>query len=120
MHHKYALVDCRVLLTGSFNWTRAASRGNVENVLVTSEPQAVNAYARQFDLLWRDFTLRMELSTHAAAVRIQSISRGLQARGSGGVDGGSRYRAVMSPQKLGHLRRTSTTQQTLAELAVVE
>ena len=31
MHHKYAVFDGKLLLTGSYNWTRSAARNNEEN-----------------------------------------------------------------------------------------
>lgn len=52
MHHKYAVFDDARLLTGSFNWTRAATRENSENLLLTTEPTLVRAYAGEFDRLW--------------------------------------------------------------------
>ena len=54
MHHKFMLVDEARLLTGSYNWTRAAERENRENVLVTTHPGLVQAYQREFESLWRD------------------------------------------------------------------
>ncbi|MBK8978696.1 MAG: hypothetical protein IPM29_22590 [Planctomycetes bacterium] len=55
MHHKFALFDGRVLLTGSFNWTRGAGRDNEENFVVTDSPALVARFARQFDALWQRF-----------------------------------------------------------------
>lgn len=52
MHHKFALFDRRILLNGSFNWTRSASTNNEENLLVIDHPQLVAAYARVFESLW--------------------------------------------------------------------
>lgn len=52
MHHKFALFDGRLLLNGSFNWTRSASTSNEENLLVTDHPQLVAAYGREFESLW--------------------------------------------------------------------
>ncbi len=54
MHHKFAVVDRRLAITGSYNWTRGATR-NLENVLVTTEPEIVHAYQKEFDRLWRMF-----------------------------------------------------------------
>ncbi len=56
MHHKFALFDDARLLTGSFNWTRAASGENHENVLVTSEPVLVEAYRQEFERLWERYS----------------------------------------------------------------
>jgi mitochondrial cardiolipin hydrolase len=52
MHHKFALFDCRRLATGSFNWTRNASVGNEENLLVTDDARLVRAFAERFERLW--------------------------------------------------------------------
>lgn len=49
MHHKFGLFDGVRLLTGSYNWTRSAERGNSENVLITSERRLVAAYAAEFE-----------------------------------------------------------------------
>jgi phosphatidylserine/phosphatidylglycerophosphate/cardiolipin synthase-like enzyme len=53
MHHKFALFDRAVVVTGSYNWTRSASAYNHENILITSDPRLVGPYLREFDLLWR-------------------------------------------------------------------
>ena len=55
MHHKFAIVDQRVLITGSFNWTRSAHEINRENVLITTEPGAVHGYRDEFERLWTEF-----------------------------------------------------------------
>ncbi len=52
MHNKYALFDDRRLLTGSYNWTRSASRNNAENFIVTGDTHLVTAYSRSFVKLW--------------------------------------------------------------------
>jgi len=52
MHHKFALFDGRLLLNGSFNWTRSATTSNEENLLVIDHPQLLADYAREFEALW--------------------------------------------------------------------
>lgn len=52
MHHKFAIFDAAALLTGSYNWTRSAERGNSENVLVTADPAIVAAYVAEFEQVW--------------------------------------------------------------------
>ena len=49
MHHKFCVVDHRILATGSFNWTGAASSRNCENILVSSEPKLVSARSSATD-----------------------------------------------------------------------
>jgi phosphatidylserine/phosphatidylglycerophosphate/cardiolipin synthase-like enzyme len=52
MHHKFVVVDGATLLNGSYNWTRSASAFNEENLIVSSEPGLVSAFAAQFAQLW--------------------------------------------------------------------
>jgi len=53
MHHKFAILDNKRLVTGSFNWTKAGQYANHENVLLEDDGGAVSAYSRQFEDLWR-------------------------------------------------------------------
>ncbi|MCI4393806.1 hypothetical protein PGIGA_G00161660 [Pangasianodon gigas] len=52
MHHKFALLDGRKLITGSLNWTMTAVQSNKENVIVTDDPQLVRPYEDEFNKLW--------------------------------------------------------------------
>ncbi|MEZ6106096.1 MAG: phospholipase D-like domain-containing protein [Pirellulaceae bacterium] len=55
MHHKYALFDGGLLLTGSYNWTRSAAHANEDNFLLTDDPRLVAAFQRHFDRTWDAF-----------------------------------------------------------------
>ncbi len=59
MHHKFVIVDGRILLTGSFNWTY---NSNAENLLVTEDARTVRAFyeelERQKSLAQRIFQVR--------------------------------------------------------------
>ena len=52
MHHKFAVFDGRLMLTGSYNWTRSAARYNEENLIVSGDPRLVGPFAREFEALW--------------------------------------------------------------------
>ncbi|XP_061839761.1 mitochondrial cardiolipin hydrolase isoform X2 [Nerophis lumbriciformis] len=54
MHHKFAVVDNRLLITGSLNWTLAAVQSNSENIIITEEPALVRPFMREFSRLWAD------------------------------------------------------------------
>lgn len=53
MHHKFAIVDQKQLLTGSYNWTRSAGLYNQENFLILSDAFAVKSYLNEFYRLWK-------------------------------------------------------------------
>lgn len=53
MHHKFAIADQDLLLTGSYNWTRSASTENNENIIVTNNRALVNSFSHEFERLWR-------------------------------------------------------------------
>lgn len=55
MHHKFAIIDKKVLVNGSFNWTRSATEYNQENILVTDDSSLVSAYLAEFESLWQEF-----------------------------------------------------------------
>ncbi len=46
MHHKFALIDDRCLLTGSFNWTY---NSNAENLLYLDDASIVTAFQQEFE-----------------------------------------------------------------------
>ncbi len=52
MHHKFALLDRKLVLTGSYNWTAASEGRNYENLLVLRNPDLVEAYRAEFAALW--------------------------------------------------------------------
>ncbi|NVO32621.1 phospholipase D-like domain-containing protein [Hymenobacter lapidiphilus] len=54
MHHKFALSDNKMVLTGSYNWTRSAAELNLENLLISPEQALVAAYAAEFARLWAE------------------------------------------------------------------
>ena len=56
MHHKFVIIDSKVLLTGSFNWTVQAVKNNNENVLMLYNIDIANEYTNEFNRLWKLFT----------------------------------------------------------------
>jgi len=55
MHHKFALFDQRVLVNGSFNWTRSASDKNQENIMLLSDAGLIAQCAEKFEQLWASY-----------------------------------------------------------------
>lgn len=54
MHHKFALFDNRLVLTGSYNWTRSAADYNYENIMVTDDEKMAAQYGSCFEKLWKE------------------------------------------------------------------
>jgi len=52
MHHKFAIIDNRLLLTGSYNWTFSANNRNDENLLIIDDPEMIEIFQNQFVNLW--------------------------------------------------------------------
>ena len=49
LHDKFAIVDGRWVITGSFNWTIAAERRNRENVLILDCPSLAAAFEAEWE-----------------------------------------------------------------------
>lgn len=54
MHHKFAIFDGQVAITGSYNWTVESEEQNFENVLVLREAGLVEVLQREFAALWEE------------------------------------------------------------------
>jgi len=52
MHNKFAVIDNRILLTGSYNWTFSANHRNDENLMVIDVPEIIEIFQNQFVNLW--------------------------------------------------------------------
>jgi len=56
MHHKFAILDGRTVLSGSYNWTLESEEQNYEGLLVLCEPEQVKIFQREFEALWAEAT----------------------------------------------------------------
>jgi len=52
MHNKFAIIDDKIVITGSYNWTASAGERNDENLLVIDDDYIVERYQDQFNNLW--------------------------------------------------------------------
>jgi len=55
MHNKYAIIDDRILITGSFNWTWQAVKSNQENLIIVEKDDLVKRYKDSYEKLWTQF-----------------------------------------------------------------
>ena len=52
MHNKFAIIDNRILLTGSYNWTFSAHARNDENLMVIDDSYIISSFQNYFEKLW--------------------------------------------------------------------
>ena len=48
MHHKFCVVDRKIAITGSYNWTYYAETRNVENIFITDSSEIVSLYLAEY------------------------------------------------------------------------
>ena len=53
LHHKFAVIDGKTVITGSFNWSPSAAHQNDEVLLVIHSPLLATHFSREMDRLWR-------------------------------------------------------------------
>lgn len=52
MHHKFCVIDNKIVITGSYNWTYYAETRNIENIVITDDKDTVNQYKEEFTSLF--------------------------------------------------------------------
>ena len=48
-HNKVMIIDERMILTGSFNWSKAADSKNAENLLFIDDPSLAQIYKKNWE-----------------------------------------------------------------------
>jgi phosphatidylserine/phosphatidylglycerophosphate/cardiolipin synthase-like enzyme len=48
MHHKVFIIDEKIVITGSYNFSSSAERTNDENVVILFDPQIAAQYLAEF------------------------------------------------------------------------
>jgi phosphatidylserine/phosphatidylglycerophosphate/cardiolipin synthase-like enzyme len=57
LHHKFAIIDRNLVITGSHNWTNAANHLNDEALVLIQHPAIAAHYQREYERLYQDVTL---------------------------------------------------------------
>ena len=52
MHHKFMIIDKKIVVTGSYNWTRSAALYNQENIISSDDEFVVEKFVSEFEKLW--------------------------------------------------------------------
>jgi phosphatidylserine/phosphatidylglycerophosphate/cardiolipin synthase-like enzyme len=53
MHHKVFILDRKLVIFGSFNFTNSANDENDENVVLVHDPEFAAQFSAEFDAVWR-------------------------------------------------------------------
>lgn len=64
MHHKFCVIDEKIAITGSYNWTYYAETRNVENVVISDNEEIVRQFSSEFQ------RLKTELSISSSCPRL--------------------------------------------------
>ena len=54
VHHKYAIIDNEIVVTGSANWTRSGLDRNDEDLMIIHDREVAADYTADFERLYRD------------------------------------------------------------------
>jgi phosphatidylserine/phosphatidylglycerophosphate/cardiolipin synthase-like enzyme len=54
MNHRFAILDGKKVVTGSFDWSEASEKWNYENIVIIRDSEVVASYQREFERLWRE------------------------------------------------------------------
>jgi phosphatidylserine/phosphatidylglycerophosphate/cardiolipin synthase-like enzyme len=73
LHHKFAVIDKSLVITGSHNWSAAGNYKNDETLLVIESPIVAAHFQREFDGLYRSaqFKLPQKLQNCSSSTREQ-------------------------------------------------
>lgn len=75
LHHKFAVIDQKIVITGSQNWSEAANRTNDENLLVIQNPTVAAHFEREFERLYGSARLGLSPATQEKLAQQQKICR---------------------------------------------
>ena len=75
MHHKFAVIDEAVVITGSFNWTTQAVKNNQENILFIENETLAKAYTEEYERLWKGFKTLIDEDTAKEKVQEERENR---------------------------------------------
>lgn len=53
MHHKVIVIDERLVMTGSYNFSKSANKKNDENLIMLDDPEIAREYLREFSRIYR-------------------------------------------------------------------
>jgi phosphatidylserine/phosphatidylglycerophosphate/cardiolipin synthase-like enzyme len=89
LHHKFAVLDRRQVISGSFNWSPSAAHGNDETLIRIDSPLLARHFEAEMDRMWRGAELGV-----TARLQRKLLRRG-ELCGSGRQREGPKARATI-------------------------
>ncbi|MBP0015297.1 MAG: DUF655 domain-containing protein [Roseofilum sp. SID3] len=80
LHHKFAVIDQKTVITGSQNWSKAANHKNDETVLILTNPTVAAHFDREFQRLYRSANLTLPERISEQIARQQKDCPQIQAQ----------------------------------------
>lgn len=78
MHHKFAILDNSVVVTGSFNWTSQAVKYNQENIMFLECPEIARQYTEAYNQLWTTFETSIDVEKAFSLIKDQVDRKAVQ------------------------------------------
>jgi hypothetical protein len=75
MHHKFCLIDNRVSINGSYNYSYNASNNNVENIQVSDDPNTYRQLLAEFERLKYNIDHQIDVNINSANPMEQVITK---------------------------------------------
>ncbi|MBU2261237.1 MAG: DUF1669 domain-containing protein, partial [Proteobacteria bacterium] len=85
LHHKFMIVDGKILMTGSYNFTNESEFRNHEAAIFTNNKALIQSFAAEFDRLWSLAVLPTSVESTAVPPNPAAVEQLQQGPGSAGT-----------------------------------
>ncbi len=90
LHHKFAVIDNKKVITGSFNWSPSAAHTNDETLLMIDSPKLAAHFTREMNRMWRGAELgispRIKRKLERQRAKCGSgVERNIEGQKQGGI-----------------------------------
>ena len=72
MHHKFAIIDNKHLINGSYNWTYFAEYKNHENIIITDNQEIINSFSIEFKKLTSLFNKTIKYEKNNSKINFEN------------------------------------------------
>lgn len=76
LHHKFMLIDAKLLATGSYNFTNESEFRNHEAAIFTNNKALIQSFAAEFDRLWGQYAPSESTATQTVDTAAAGDSQG--------------------------------------------